>query len=74
LGAGEDRVVDLRRQIFRQLGGQRLELTALLRDHRGGAVELALVVIAEAHQPARVPEQLLNSSAAAENAPVRRRR
>ena len=59
LRAGEDRVVDLRRKIFRQLGGERLELLVLLGDDFGGGVQLPLVVIAEAHQPARGAEQLL---------------
>ena len=66
LRAGEDRVVDLRRQIFRELGGQRVELLVLLRDDLVGAalllaqsVELLLVAVAEPHQPARGAEQLL---------------
>jgi hypothetical protein len=53
LRAGEDRIVDLRREIFRQLGGERLELLVLLRDDAGGGVELSFVVVAETHKPAR---------------------
>ena len=40
LRAGEDRVVDLRREIFRELGGQRVELLVLLRDDLVGAALL----------------------------------
>ena len=40
LRAGEDRVVDLRREIFRQLGGERVELLVLLRDDLVGAALL----------------------------------
>ncbi len=66
LRAGEDRVVDLRREIFRELLGQRLELLVLRRDDLVGAalllgerVELLLVPVAQLHQPARGAEQLL---------------
>ena len=59
LRAGEDRIVDLRRKIFRQLGGEKFKLPILLGDDLGGGVQLPLVVIAEAHQPARGAEQLL---------------
>ena len=59
LRAGEDRIVDLRRKIFRQLGGERLKLLVLLGDDLGGGVQLPLIVIAKAHQPARGAEQLL---------------
>jgi hypothetical protein len=59
LRAGEDGVVDLRREVFRQLGRERLELLVLLGDDLGGGIELPLVAVAEAHQPARHAEQLL---------------
>jgi len=59
LGAGEDRVVDLWRQIFGQLGGEGFKLLVLLCDDFGCSVQLPLVMIANAHQPARGAEQLL---------------
>jgi hypothetical protein len=66
LGAGEDRLIDLRREIFRELVGERLELLVLLRDDLVGAalllahgVELLLVAVAQAHEPAGGAEQLL---------------
>ena len=59
LRAGEDGIVDLRREIFRQLGGERFKLLVLLGDHLCGGIQLPLVVIAEPHQPTRSAEQLL---------------
>jgi hypothetical protein len=65
-GPGEDRVVDLGREVFRELLGERLELLVLERDDLVGValllaegVVLLLVAIAQAHQAARGAKQLL---------------
>ena len=59
LRAGEDGIVDLRREIFRQLGGERFKLLVLLGDDLGGGVQLPLVMVAKTHQPTGGAEQLL---------------